>query len=922
MLAIASEKDRISIYKTIVKAAANLLHARGAGIDELDEIRHELIVVAPHNMPPPIVGMRFPVGKGLSGLIIENNLPHHSVPDYQNWAGRVTIFDELNIFESLFGVPLKWLDKPMGVLWVTDFPGRKFTQGEIDLLKGLARLASIALKQNDLRNEAHDKAKRLEDLAAAVNNILSHVTKSNRKERLNAVAEYAAKVTGAETCGILLVEEPDWLTLRASYGHREGGFEEGKKLRIEDGEHTGLSGFIAYHKKVFRAHGETLRNHPAVKERTPGSDYSPSGECFSLLAIPMMKDDGELRGLIRITNKKDVDDKPNSVTQFSKLDELIGEGFAKAALLVIETADLLDEVKNAESRYQAVLEASNILALAKDPEKGLASLAEMVLRVTDGSFCRILLYDEDEESLQVMAAEKASGPKGKFNWNPQLGEKTNVNKWQIINQAFHSGESALLKFSDDQARPNLQQLARWLELEEESGLLLEIRSMLSLPLKVSDHQIIGLLNIGELQTETDYTDAEGRYADAISTQVALLIERIQRDNRLLRNLFETEREIATAESSERALKLIAAQVFDVARAYGRKVNAVSINVKEGNLVRVVAVHPPDRLPMIQSVVDDEFDLSKGKNERIGIVGRVLKTGNLVNIGRVEDDPDYIRIHEDTKSQLVVPISQGSETIGAINAEASEYDAFDTRDVMLVQGLADQTSSAISREEQFRERKKMRALALIGATRKGFRHVFGQKIGFMLENLKAAAQSSDIDEIRHKIETVIRNANALNELRFARGDKISEEPLNDLIQRRIVRARETFRGLRVIPNLSATEFARVQVNKDWFEEYIVGALLTNACEAAVQANHQPVEITTEIISPLKCAVKVKNMGGPIEPNTWNKLGNEPIPWKDGDTERGDGVFVADFALTLYGGKLTKLKNEKDNVVIGIELPMQL
>src|SRR6185369_6946073 len=86
-------------------------------------------------------------------------------------------------------------------------------------------------------------------------------------DRLALIARYAAEILEAETSGVFRVYGQD-LVLEAGYGQREK-FEAGKlRLRIHDELRGGLTGYIAHERKLFKAHGIALSNHPAVAGRS------------------------------------------------------------------------------------------------------------------------------------------------------------------------------------------------------------------------------------------------------------------------------------------------------------------------------------------------------------------------------------------------------------------------------------------------------------------------------------------------------------------------------------------------------------------------------------------------------------------------------------------------------------------------------
>ncbi|MEA2203963.1 MAG: hypothetical protein QOE77_739 [Blastocatellia bacterium] len=947
MLAIASAQEREPLLNAITVQAVNLLRADSGGIDELDPIRQELSVVAAHNLPPEIIGQKLRVGWGIAGQLINSSLDHMVESNYPEWDFRAN-YENVNSLESVIGVPLISDTQRTGVLWVNASRPREYDQNDIETLKSLAAPASIALEQSRSREKERNRAKSLEKLASATFDILSHLTTSDQKQRLTLIAKHAHRIMDAEACGILLVEEPDWLSLVASHGHREGGFEEGRRFEIVTGKGTGLTGHIASQGAVFRECGTALTDHHAVKDRK--SDHSPSGECFSLLAIPLAREDGELIGLLRISNKRDKDGAPNEWTCFSEDDQWVGEIFAQAAMIAIETADLFDKVKQGENRYKTVVDACKVLAQARMPENGLRALAELVVELSRKCFCGIALFREADNTLEVIAAAKRKGREA-FNWNPRLGESIKIGEWPNLDDALKSGEPIVLTGENDLAN-NLHRLGDWLNLRDgKDNERLDIKSMLAIPLKV-ESRTIGLLNVSSVSTPPHFDDTEISRAVAVSEQVSLLIERMDREKKLLRNFFETERQIIALNDLKRVLRLIANRVYDVAHEWGRQVTVVDINLQSGNGVQVVAAFPADKLASIRTIVNKDYDLNVGIGGRIGIVGKVIKSGNSIIAPDVKLDQNYFEIHPNTRSQLVAPIKDGSgKTIGAISAESSELDAFDKQDLMLVEGFANQASLAIAQDQQSRENKKARIIALLGAAGSGWDHAIKPRAKYITDTVDEALRQSNLRTIRKRLanyimdtvgkalgqsnlrtirkslESIRDDAKEIYDFTFAPADQdISEELINNIIRERVDWVREIVQRQKldadISTTLSGTNGRKVLINKVWFQNHILGTCLRNAREALVDADEKRLEVRTEMVGPSNCRILIINSGPKIKDEIWDKLGNDLIVREGGDRNRGRGLLLANFLLPVYGGKLELIANEENNIVIGINLPISM
>jgi PAS domain S-box-containing protein len=82
----------------------------------------------------------------------------------------------------------------------------------------------------------------------------------------------------------------------------------------------------------------------------------------------------------------------------------------------------------------------------------------------------------------------------------------------------------------------------------------------------------------------------------------------------------------------------------------------------------------------------------------GISVKAVKTGNSVIVPDVRNDVDFVEGLPGTLSELAVPIKIGQETLGVLNVESKNLDAFDEKDQALLEILASHAATAISNLE--------------------------------------------------------------------------------------------------------------------------------------------------------------------------------------------------------------------------------
>jgi sigma-B regulation protein RsbU (phosphoserine phosphatase) len=108
---------------------------------------------------------------------------------------------------------------------------------------------------------------------------------------------------------------------------------------------------------------------------------------------------------------------------------------------------------------------------------------------------------------------------------------------------------------------------------------------------------------------------------------------------------------------------------------------------------------PDRPP------ENDSMLMSGR----GLVGHVIRTGEVVDVPDVRTDARYVAGRATTRSELAVPILGVGGVVGALNVESDRLQAFDGEDVEILHLFADAASAAIGRavlHQELMERRRI------------------------------------------------------------------------------------------------------------------------------------------------------------------------------------------------------------------------
>ncbi len=138
-------------------------------------------------------------------------------------------------------------------------------------------------------------------------------------------------------------------------------------------------------------------------------------------------------------------------------------------------------------------------------------------------------------------------------------------------------------------------------------------------------------------------------------------------------LYQVGNVIHSTLEPQEALQLILDQAVRVARATSGSV--VLVNPTSG----LLEIHASMGLPRNAN----ELKLPVGE----GITGWVARKGQVVRSGDVTQDPRYVKLRENVRSELAVPLVVNGEVRGVLNVDSDRKDAFSADDQGLLEALS-------------------------------------------------------------------------------------------------------------------------------------------------------------------------------------------------------------------------------------------
>ena len=187
---------------------------------------------------------------------------------------------------------------------------------------------------------------------------------------------------------------------------------------------------------------------------------------------------------------------------------------------------------------------------------------------------------------------------------------------------------------------------------------------------------------------------------AVALVNARLFERSRRDAEAFETLAEIGREVASVLDLDELFSRIAQltkRVIDY-RTFG----ILLLNEARGELEMKLAVQYGEKVEVPRVRLGE------------GLVGYAALHREPVLVADVSQDPRYIKLVPDVRSELAIPMLLKDRCIGVVDLESPELDAFSKRDVEILTLLASQAAVAIENARLYEEVRSQRRAAREGA----------------------------------------------------------------------------------------------------------------------------------------------------------------------------------------------------------------
>ncbi len=614
-------------------------------------------------------------GQGLSGWVFQ----HGQALRLDNVQADPRYVEAFPDMRSGLYVPIRLGERMLGVIAIESEKEKAFDEADERLLMTLAAQAAVALENARLYQEAVRAAERRAVLHRAGQEI--NAAGLDREAIYAATHRAVIQLVPAET--VTIVEyDPRRQEIEAAYLWENG--QRYPPMRIPLGQ--GISSLVIQQRRSIRL--QDYRQERPVELVHFGSGREPR----SVLVVPMLVGERVL-GAISAQSYT-----PNL---YSEEDERLLEMLAAYAGAAIENARLYEAERHQRELAETLrdaLGAGATLSRALDVEAVLDQLLDTLLQVIPYNTACVMQVDEAQRRAAIVRArgyekyglaERITQLVFEIRATPNLA-------WMLEHRAPHIIEDVRLS-------------PAWIDLDVSR----HIRSWAGAPIIV-DGKVVAFFSV-DSETPGAYTAEHVELLKAFAGQASLALQNARRVGEIRQRVEQLEilYQVGLSLGQANQLEEVGQQTIRALQHLLRWQNAAIFLLDESGERLTLFAHSTVGLEgeALQAELTRLRSLAPALGE--GIVGWVAQYGQTVCSGDVRTDARYRQVFPETRSELCVPLQVGGRTLGVINVESPEPDAFDSEDERLLTSLANLVAAVIERirllEETQRRADELAAL---------------------------------------------------------------------------------------------------------------------------------------------------------------------------------------------------------------------
>ncbi len=610
----------------------------------------------------PSKGVRFSPHGGLARLLVEKHqtihlIPGQPLPEELQWEA-----DQLNAVGALLYLPLPQHG------WMAlsgKRSGEPYTRDDLDYLEALSDQTSLALDRVYLISDLERRVTELNALRWI--NQAIHFT-VGLDDLLELIYTQTGRVLDTTNFYIALYDEAKGTLSFAFYVENDERHYPSDEWPLEVG---GLPS------EIIRK-GQSIVTDDYMSECL-SRGLSPGAKAErAWMGVPLKAGDRVIGVMNVSSSEPGVRYSPDQLSIFSAI--------ADQAAAIIDKARLDAEMEERTRQLETLNEVGSAINSSLDLETVLQLITSKAAEILDAESGSLWLTDRETEELVFQIAV---GP---------LAE-------DLIGMRLAPGTGIVGRTAEMQ-RPiivnDTQKEEAWYSgSDERTGYI--TRTILSVPL-VHREESVGVLQILNKKDGSPFDAQDQQLMLAFASQAAAALERARLFTLTDQALAARVEELSMFQTIDQALnatldyKHVIELTLDWAmRMAGADVGAVfTLDEEQGGLFIVTSHGYP---PEYERYRDHPWSVNDG------LVGRAVRTGQLVVVDDVSQSPDYILAVPETRSKLVVPLRLGEEVIGAISLESPNVAGFKADNVQFASRLAERAVVPIENAQLYEQVKR-------------------------------------------------------------------------------------------------------------------------------------------------------------------------------------------------------------------------